>query len=73
MEYFLTHPALNNPNFSKVYATYRRITHHSNYLACLFAIEDFFIRGSFVTTEPNLQIRRLRSAIGNQIQRQCSW
>jgi len=39
-EYFVNHPEIHNPNFSKVYAKYRRMIHHYLYLACLFRIEE---------------------------------
>lgn len=39
-EYFINHPQINDPNFSKVYSKYRRLNHHYLYLKCLFLIEE---------------------------------
>jgi len=33
-----------HPDFSKVYAKWRRLTHHHCYLACLFQIQDKRVR-----------------------------
>lgn len=38
-EYFVNHPAISNPDFSKTYSLYRRLNHHHHYLLCLFIIE----------------------------------
>ncbi len=40
MDYFINHPQINDPNFSKTYSLYRRLNHHYLYLACLFEIES---------------------------------
>ena len=39
-EYYQYHPMRTNPDFCKTYSNWKRIVHHSVFLACLFAICD---------------------------------
>ena len=38
-QYFINHPSVSDPNFSKTYSLYRRLSHNHHYLICMYIID----------------------------------